>query len=166
MNKYTVTCNTFNTPRTSEVYFDGKVYRWVSNDRVPPADTIIEYGIHKLPAYSAQAHKLARDGDLEAFLREAYPEAKPAKKKRTTIKEQATAQIEAARKAVLAIVNTLPTHPMGHAFLWANVTITLKNGNTRTYRACLGGICCEDLEAAVYVANSTKNVSGAYYVLD
>ena len=53
---------------SSEVKFDGSVYRWISNGRVPPADAIISHGIDKLPGFSKEAHDLARDAEIDAFL--------------------------------------------------------------------------------------------------
>jgi len=164
--QYTVSHTIGGITHKSKVWFDGSVYRWVSNDRVPPADTVIAYGIHKLPAYSADAHRNARDADLENFLREAYPEAKPAKKKRTTIKEQATAQIEVASRWIRAAVSHLPTHPMNHAFLWGTIEVTLKNGKTRSYRTCFTSVCAEDLDEAVRIANQCPAVKNVYYNLD
>lgn len=164
--KYTVTYTTPYTTRTSEVKFDGTVYRWTSNNRVPPADVIGPYGIDKLPNYDALAHKLARDGDLEAFLRENYPGAKPAKKKRTTIKEQAQEQIDRASRWIRSAVSHLPSHPMGHAFLWGTIEVTLKNGKTRSYRTCFTSVCVEDLDEAVRIANLYPGVKNVYYNLD
>jgi len=163
MNKIKVTnINPDFGNRTSEVYFDGTVYRWVSNDRVPPLDTCEDYGIDKLPNYDAHEMSQGRHRDIIKFLANT---GKP-KKKRTTIKEQAIAQIESAKKAVQNRVCNLPTHPMGHAFLWGVVEVVLKNGKSRFYKACLGSICCEDLSKAVRLAEQVKGVSKVYYVLD
>jgi len=75
-------------------------------------------------------------------------------------------QIEDARREVCVQVRKLESHPFGHAFLWGVVEVTLKNGKTRSYKTCLGGVCCADLDKAVKVANSIKGVSSVYYVLD
>lgn len=167
MKKYTVTKTQYGTTFTSEVYFDGNVYRWVSNDRVPPTDAIREYGIDQLPGFWPMEHELARDGDLEAFLRDNYPHFNPAvKKKRITIKEQAEAQIAEACRQIQSRISHLPTHPMGHAFLWGVVEVTLKNGKTRRYRTCLGSVCSDDLERVVRIANSVPGVSNVTYNLD
>jgi hypothetical protein len=165
MNEYTVYKFYLNDTYTAQVAFDGTVYRWTSNDRVPPADAVKEYGIDKLPGYDAEAHRLAREADLEAFFRANYP-ALAKKKKRTTIKEQATYQIELARKAFREATKDLPPHPMGHAFVWAKVDVVLKNGKYRSYRVCLGSVCAEDLEQVVSITNLIKNVSNASYNLD
>jgi hypothetical protein len=164
MNEYTVYKLHLNGTFTAQVAFDGKVYRWTSNNRVPPADAIKEYGIDKLPGYDAEAHELARDADLEAFLRDNYPVK--TKKRRTTIKEQATHQIELARRAFREATKNLPSHPMGHAFVWAKVDVVLKNGKSRPYRVCLGSVCAEDLEHVMDITNLIKNVSNASYNLD
>ncbi len=68
MNTVTVTSTEFGFSRSSEVRFDGQVYRWTTNDRVPPADAILSYGIDKLPNFSKQAHDEARDAETQAFL--------------------------------------------------------------------------------------------------
>jgi len=68
MKTFKVTSNEFNISRTSEVNFDGQVYRWKTNDRVPPADAIRSYGIDKLPNFSKQVHDEARDAETQAFL--------------------------------------------------------------------------------------------------
>ena len=160
--KYTVSKTVGSMTYKAKVWFDGSVYRWVSNDRVPPADAIREYGIDQLPNFWPGEHQLMREADLENFLREAYPE----KKKRVTVKEQAQAQIQEAKSRVQKLVQTLPRHPMGHAFLWGVVEVTFKNGKTRQYKACLGGICVEDLDRAVRLAETVKGVSKVYYNLD
>lgn len=165
MNEHTVYKFRLNDTYTAQVKFDGKVYRWTSNNRVPPADAIKEYGIDKLPGYDAEAHELARDGDLEAFLRDNYP-VKVAKKKRTTIKEQAQEQIERASRWIRSAVSHLPSHPMGHAFLWGTVEVILKNGKSRYYKTCLASVCVEDLDEAVLIASLCPGVKNVYYNLD
>jgi len=87
-------------------------------------------------------------------------------KKRTTITEQAREQIAVAYKKVQSKISKLAPHPFGHAYLWGTVEVTLKNGNSRYYKACLGGICTADLEKAVELANSVDKVSNVYYNLD
>jgi hypothetical protein len=54
----------------SNVYFDGQVYRWSTNDAVPPADAISSYGIDKLPGFNQAAHTSARNADTSRFLAE------------------------------------------------------------------------------------------------
>jgi hypothetical protein len=162
MTKYTVTNTDRNYTYTSEVQFDGKVYRWVSNNRVPPKDTIVDYKIDQLPNFDLEAHNKARDQDVRDF----FNSLKPQKKKRITIREQAEAQIELAQRAVQLVVQDLEPHPFGHAFLWGTVEVTLKNGKTRLYKTCLGSVCAEDLDKAVRLANSINGVSGVYYNLD
>ena len=67
-------------------------------------------------------------------------------------------------------VSALPTHPMGHAFMWATLTITRvqKNGVVKTFpvKVLLGGICVADLDAALAIARSLPNVHGCYYNMD
>jgi len=87
-------------------------------------------------------------------------------KKRTTIADQAREQIAVAYKKVEAKTSKLPPHPFGHAFLWGTVEVTLKNGNSRFYKTCLGIVCTADLEKAVELANSVDKVSNVYYNLD
>jgi hypothetical protein len=163
MNKIKVTnTNPIFGNRTSEVYFDGTVYRWVSNDRVPPTDICCDYGIDKLPSFDVEAMREARSRDIIKFIASM---GKP-KKKRITIKEQANIQIEAAKRAVQDRISTLEPHPMGHAFLWGTVEVVLKNGKSRFYKACLGSVCAEDLSMAIHLAQQVKGVSNVYYNLD
>lgn len=75
-------------------------------------------------------------------------------------------QIAAARRAVQAAISGVKDHPFGHAFLWGHVTIMQKNGKPKVYRACLGSVCAEDLNAVVRIANSVPGVSDVYYNLD
>jgi hypothetical protein len=163
MNKIKVTNpNPIFGSHTSEVSFDGTVYRWVSNDRVPPLDTCEDYGIDKLPNYDAHEMSQGRHRDIIKFL----ASMKWPKKKRTTIKEQANIQIESAKRAVQDRISTLEPHPMGHAFLWGTVEVVLKNGKSRFYKACLGSVCAEDLSMAIHLAEQVKGVSNVYYNLD
>jgi hypothetical protein len=148
--------------RHSYVYFDGTVYRWVSNDRVPPLYTCEDYGIDKLPNYDAHEMSQGRHRDIIKF----FASMEKPKKKRTTIKEQANSQIESAKRAVQDRISNLEPHPMGHAFLWGTVEVVLKNGKSRFYKACLGSVCAEDLDEAVRLANQVKGVSNVYYNLD
>jgi len=55
---------------TAGVAFDGSVYRWTSNNRVPPADAAVEYGINRLPGFDAAAQDAARTAETSEFLRE------------------------------------------------------------------------------------------------
>jgi fructosamine-3-kinase len=148
---------------TSEVYFDGTVYRWVSNDRVPGLDTCEDYGIDKLPNYDAHEMSQGRHRDIIKFFTSME---KPKKKKRITIREQVETQIETAKRAVQDRISTLEPHPMGHAFLWGTVEVVLKNGKSRFYKACLGSVCAEDLSMAIHLAEQVKGVSNVYYNLD
>jgi hypothetical protein len=75
-------------------------------------------------------------------------------------------QIRRTTNAVRAAVSGLEPHPFGHAFLWGNVSVTLKNGKTKQYRECLGSVCAADLGEAVRRAESVVGVSGVYYNLD
>jgi hypothetical protein len=160
--KYTVTSNdAIRGSYTTSVYFDGVVYRWLSNDRVPPTDSCREFGIDQLPGFDVEAMKEGRYRDIIKFLASMKP-----KKKRTTIKEQAEQQIESAKKAVQNRICALPAHPMGHAFLWGTVEVVLKNGKSRFYKACLGSVCVEDLSEAVRLANQVTGVSNVFYNLD
>ena len=88
------------------------------------------------------------------------------KKKRITIHEQVEAQIASAKRAVQNRVCALPTHPMGHAFLWGTVEVVLKNGKSRFYKACLGSVCADDLDEAIRLAEQVTGVSGVYCILD
>mgnify|MGYP003348563254 CR=1 FL=1 len=68
MKTYKVKNTENNFSKDSEVRFDGKVYRWTTNDRVPPADAIVSYGIDKLPNFSKEAHDETRSTETQAFL--------------------------------------------------------------------------------------------------
>jgi fructosamine-3-kinase len=163
MNKIKVTNpNPIFGSHTSEVYFDGTVYRWVSNDRVPPVDTCHDYGIDKLPGFDAHEMSQGRHRDIIKF----FASMEKPKKKRITIREQAETQIETAKRAVQNRLSTLEPHPMGHAFLWGTVEVVLKNGKSRFYKACLGSVCAEDLSMAIHLAQQVKGVSNVYYNLD
>ena len=166
--QYTVSKTENGITYKSKVYFDGSVYRWVSNDRVPPADAVREYGIDQLPSFWPGEHQLMREADLFLFLRAMgmVEKKEQPKKKRITIKEQARQQIEVARRAVMARVEHLESHPMGHAFLWGVVEVVLKNGKTRKYRACFGGVCIANLPEACRLANQIPGVSNVSYNLD
>lgn len=56
---------------STEVVFDGRVYRWASNGRVPPADAIRDYKIDQLPGFDKAAHDAERDAEITEAL-EAY----------------------------------------------------------------------------------------------
>jgi len=159
--KVTLTDKIFGN-HTSEVYFDGAVYRWVSNDRVPPSDTVRDYEIDKLPGFDADVHALARQLDIQKFLKDHFLP----KKERMTIKKQAEIQVEAAKRAVQKSISHLRPHPMGHAFLWGTVKVILKNGKSRSYKACLGSVCAADLVEACRLAGEVPNVSDVSYNLD
>lgn len=75
-------------------------------------------------------------------------------------------QILKLKEKVQQEVNKLPSHPMGHAYLWGTVSVKLKNGKTKKYRSILGGICVNDLSKAVEIANSIEGVENVYYNLD
>jgi len=67
------TIHTFTNERgfKSEFYFDGSVVRWVSNDRVPPADCLKEMFRQGLVIESEMtASKKARDAETAAFVAE------------------------------------------------------------------------------------------------
>lgn len=54
---------------TAEVYRDRNgVYRWASNDAVPPGDCTVPYGIHKLPGFSAVRQQQARNAETKALI--------------------------------------------------------------------------------------------------
>jgi hypothetical protein len=55
---------------TATVYFDGRVYRWMSNDQIPPADAIVHYAIDKLPHYDVALTDAVRDAETAAFVAE------------------------------------------------------------------------------------------------
>ena len=75
-------------------------------------------------------------------------------------------QIRLKKLLVSGAVAGLEPHPFGHAFLWGNVTVTLKNGRTKTFRECLTSVCAADLSEAVRIAESVPGVSDVYYNLD
>lgn len=82
------------------------------------------------------------------------------------MREDLQKQIAAKKVEVMRAVAGLPGHPLCHAFLWGTVEVKLKNGKSKFYRACLGGVCCADLSECVRVANSVPGVSQVYYNLD
>ncbi len=43
------------------VYFDGEVYRWATNDRVPPDDCLSRFWINRLPNFSLGEQRRAED---------------------------------------------------------------------------------------------------------
>jgi hypothetical protein len=68
--KVKVTSTEFNRTSTAEVQFDGQVYRWTSNNRVPPSDAIKKYGIDKLPMFHQATHDIVREEETLAALEE------------------------------------------------------------------------------------------------
>ena len=54
---------------------------------------------------------------------------------------------------------------LGHAFIWGEVPVTLKNGKVKYYRACITSVCTDDLNGCVDVATSL-GIRNAYYNLD
>lgn len=66
---------------STEVYFDGSVYRWASNGRIPPTTKDeLEYGFDKLPGYDVATQTDVRDRETAAFFaqyREAQRKAGP-----------------------------------------------------------------------------------------
>lgn len=54
----------------SEVRMENGVYVWNSNGRVPPADSIVQYGIDQLPGFDKALHDQARDEQTSKFLDE------------------------------------------------------------------------------------------------
>lgn len=68
--KVKVSSTEFGRTSTSEVQFDGQVYRWTSNNRVPPADAIKSYGIDKLPMFHQRTHDIVREEETLAALEE------------------------------------------------------------------------------------------------
>ena len=70
---------------STEVYFDGCVYRWKSNGQIPPADAIVDYGIDNLPNFNAETHTATRKSEDAAFFaryREAQRKAGPPSEER------------------------------------------------------------------------------------
>ena len=67
-------------------------------------------------------------------------------------------------------VNELPPYALGHGFLWGRVTFNrrLKNGKLKTFavKVLFGGICVNDFNKAVEIAESVPGVSGCYVNLD
>jgi hypothetical protein len=52
----------------SEVHFDGQVWRWGSNGRIPPKDAIQEYAIDMLPGYDEAVTEATRKAEDAAWL--------------------------------------------------------------------------------------------------
>ena len=55
--------------------------------------------------------------------------------------------------------------PFGHAFIWGNVPVTLKNGKVKFYKACITSVCTDDLNGCLAVAESL-GVKHPYYNMD
>lgn len=53
---------------TSAVVFDGGVYRWTTNNAVPPQDCYAAYGIDTLPGFDAELQRSTREAEDAAFL--------------------------------------------------------------------------------------------------
>ena len=53
-----------------EVHFDSAtgVYRWNSNNRIPPADCVTPYGIDTLPGFDLARTNQVRDEETSAFI--------------------------------------------------------------------------------------------------
>jgi hypothetical protein len=87
-----------------------------------------------------------------------------------TLNETEKRIVELTKQLVMTKVERLPEHPLGHAYLWANITLrrAQKNGKVKTFvvKTCLGGICCADLVEAVRLAQSVPDVNHVYYNLD
>ena len=52
---------TLQHPRHELVYFDGEVYRWATNDRVPPDDVLSRFLINRLPNFDLGNQRMAED---------------------------------------------------------------------------------------------------------
>ena len=53
---------------TSEVRMEGGVYVYATTGRVPPADTVVQYGIDKLPGFDKALHDRIRDEQTDRIL--------------------------------------------------------------------------------------------------
>jgi hypothetical protein len=72
MEHHIVSKTSYGSTFEAEVYFDSKtsVYRWVSNDRIPPKDAIVEYGIDQLPKYNGTLTSVMRDIEVKQAIEE------------------------------------------------------------------------------------------------
>jgi hypothetical protein len=73
-------------------------------------------------------------------------------------------QIDEIRDDVVTALNkaNIPGHAFGHAYVWGYITITLKNGSPKVYKALFTSVCTGDAEATLAVANSVPGVSGCW----
>lgn len=58
----------FGTTFKQVVEWNGKVWVWSSNGRVPPMDAISAYGIDKLPGFDKALHDSIRSEQTSSFL--------------------------------------------------------------------------------------------------
>jgi len=50
-----------------EVHFDGQVWRWGSNGRIPPKDAVVNFGIDKLEGFDQELTDSTREAEDQAF---------------------------------------------------------------------------------------------------
>lgn len=56
-------------------------------------------------------------------------------------------------------------YPLGHAFIWGNVPVTLKNGKVKYYLTCITSVCTDDLDGCLRVCRE-NGVENPWYNLD
>jgi len=54
--------------KTFEVYEIGGLFRWSSNDAIPPASAEMSYGLTNLPGYNAAAQAAERTSEIQVLL--------------------------------------------------------------------------------------------------
>ena len=73
--------------------------------------------------------------------------------------------VETKNRIGLALVRVGKPTFGGHAFIWGDIPVTLKNGKQKWYRTCITSVCSDDLGGCIELAEQ-MGARNVYYNLD